>query len=546
MFLVATVVALVAIPASAQISVSPDTNVLVLREGDTFDEVLTVTVPADTATAKADIYLLADTTGSMGSILAAVRSGASDVVDGLIAALPGTDLRFGVGNYKDFPFDAYAFDHQLSISADPVAVKAQVNLWFAGGGVDGPEGQFFALERLASNVDPAGGTIGWRPDAERILVWFGDAPGHDPVCAAISSLGFDITEASLTTALQAANVHVIAISTVTGYANALDDDPTLAGGDYLGPCGTEGGTAGQATRLSTATGGDYESGIDSGTIVSTIVDLVTAQVTTIDSLRLVAAGATAPFVTTIDPSGGYGPIDTATTTEWTFDVSFAGTAPCGAETQVFEGTIDVVADGSIEDQKSVRITVPACDTACIDRDGDGYGDPGDPECPMGDTPDCDDSRPDVNPGAAEKCSLVDENCNGENNEGFPPDCLAVDLDALSAEVRKDGVMLRWRTFTESDNYGFRLLRSTNGGLTTETVGGFIAARGSELAGADYEYLDVVGRMSGTVSYWLEDIDLDGTVTSHGPVTVTLRPFVRERTGEDGRFDIWREPRRPRD
>ena len=50
----------------------------------------------------------------------------------------------------------------------------------------GTEGQLFALDRLANDVDPNGGDIGRRPGAKRIIVWFGDQPGHDPVCAAIT------------------------------------------------------------------------------------------------------------------------------------------------------------------------------------------------------------------------------------------------------------------------------------------------------------------------------------------------------------------------
>jgi hypothetical protein len=37
-------------------------------------------------------------------------------------------------------------------------------------------------------------------------------------------------------------------------------------------------------------------------------------------------------------------------------------------------------------------------SACVDVDGDGYGDPGDPTC-LHSEQDCDDSNPDVNPGS---------------------------------------------------------------------------------------------------------------------------------------------------
>ena len=53
---------------------------------------------------------------------------------------------------------------------------------------------------------------------------------------------------------------------------------------------------------------------------------------------------------------------------------------------------------------------------CVDRDGDGYGSPGHPACPAGDEPDCNDFDPEVNPGHAEICDCIDNNCNGLTDE----------------------------------------------------------------------------------------------------------------------------------
>ena len=72
-----------------------------------------MTIPKNAGPAKADVYFLADTTGSMGSILNAVQAGANNV----LAALGGlpVDMVFGVGNYKDFASgDPYCFQHQVS------------------------------------------------------------------------------------------------------------------------------------------------------------------------------------------------------------------------------------------------------------------------------------------------------------------------------------------------------------------------------------------------------------------------------------------------
>lgn len=49
--------------------------------------------------------------------------------------------------------------------------------------------------------------------------------------------------------------------------------------------------------------------------------------------------------------------------------------------------------------------------SCIDGDNDEYGD----GCAAG--PDCDDTDPDVNPGAAESCNGVDDNCDDEIDNG---------------------------------------------------------------------------------------------------------------------------------
>ena len=54
--------------------------------------------------AKADVYLLADTTGSMGSIIGAVQAGIDTIVND--PAFSGLDVAWGAGNYKDFPIPA--------------------------------------------------------------------------------------------------------------------------------------------------------------------------------------------------------------------------------------------------------------------------------------------------------------------------------------------------------------------------------------------------------------------------------------------------------
>jgi hypothetical protein len=337
--------------APARVTVDPPVNDLVLERCRQLAETITVTVPESGAQPKADVYLLADTTFSMFPVLAAVQAGSSAIVGN--PALSGFDVAYGVGNYKDFPSDPYAFQHQLSPTTNTADVTAAIGAWTAAGGSDTPEGQLFALHRLAT--DPG---IGWRPDARRIIVWFGDAPGHDPICAAINPDGVDITQGSATSELQAAKATVVAISTTTNDPAGLDGDPAATSTDY-GACGTPGGSPGQATAIAAATGGSHTTGIDAGAIVATLIALIEAAVTATGNVHLEPSADIAEFVESITPPG-YGPLPGDVEHQLPFDVVWVGTRKCRDTEQVFDGTIDVVADGVVVAQKRVRITVPAC------------------------------------------------------------------------------------------------------------------------------------------------------------------------------------------
>lgn len=288
-------------PASVEALVFPGESLVVNK---------TVTTPA--IPPKPDIYFLADTTGSMGPAIANVQANAAAI----LAAVAGstTDPQFGAGDYKDFPFDAYAFQNAASIAADGGAgALAAIAAWGASGGSDGSEGQFFALNQLADSLM-------WRADSTKILVWFGDAPAHDPVCAAISGLGYDVTEASLTAKLAAAEIRVIAISIDTGFYGAgLNDDPTFNASNYSAACGAPGGAAGQATRIATATGGVSLTAVGANDVAAAILEGLanlpaeTAMVsdctdplstTFVPASQVVTSGADAAFVETISVAAG--------------------------------------------------------------------------------------------------------------------------------------------------------------------------------------------------------------------------------------------------
>jgi len=262
-----------------------------------------------------EIYFLVDTTGSMGGVISEVQDEIADIISDVLAVQPTAE--FGLGQYKDFPFDPFAYQHMVSIGGD---VPGAVAGLLAGGGADGPEGQFYALDQIAKN-NTAGfsGTDGSTP----IIVWVGDAPAHEPVCAAISGLAYDIDEASVTADLVAAGYTVVALSTSTGYADGLDDDPTLFGGDYLSACGAEGGAPGQATRITDATGGTALADVGPGDVTQAILDALSAVQIEVS----MTSDCEYPIVTSFDPA--YVGIESGEVVEFLETISVASNAPGG-------------------------------------------------------------------------------------------------------------------------------------------------------------------------------------------------------------------------
>ncbi len=80
-------------------------------------------------------------------------------------------------------------------------------------------------------------------------------------------------------------------------------------------------------------------------------------------------------------------------------------------------------------------TDEGCTTWYADTDGDGYGDPGtsvqsitQPAGYVADSTDCNDGNAAVNPGAAEVCNGIDDNCDGQTDEGLPLQTYYLDAD----------------------------------------------------------------------------------------------------------------------
>jgi hypothetical protein len=189
---------------SAQ-SIDPSTYEATIGVGETITIEKTITLGAAGATT-VDIFFLADNTGSMGSIIGQAQTGASAI----LGALPGT-YRFGVGQYNSDPCEAVPggcsfssattpfYGEDQALTFDKADVEDAIDTWAASGGGDGPEGNFFALKEVAE-------TASWRPEAQRLVVWFGDASSHTAT----------VTQAEAIDALVAADAKVIAFNSGSG------------------------------------------------------------------------------------------------------------------------------------------------------------------------------------------------------------------------------------------------------------------------------------------------------------------------------------------
>lgn len=105
-------------------------------------------------------------------------------------------------------------------------------------------------------------------------------------------------------------------------------------------------------------------------------------------------------------------------------------------------------------------------------------------------------------------------------EGVDDD-LAVDLMELRGERTPDDrdVVLTWTTISEFKHAGFRVIRQRIDGYETLLTPSLITSpSGGELGGASYRFVDHDAPAI-HLRYWLEDVDVMGRATRHGPVDV---------------------------
>jgi plastocyanin len=101
--------------------------------------------------------------------------------------------------------------------------------------------------------------------------------------------------------------------------------------------------------------------------------------------------------------------------------------------------------------------------------------------------------------------------------------LAVTLASFAAAGQTDHIVVSWETVSEVDNAGFGLYRATSADWASATL---LATVPSQAPGSSqgfvYRVQDFAVQPGQEVWYWLEDVDLGGAATWHGPVSARLQ------------------------
>ncbi len=279
-------------------SIDPTSVTATLGVGGSITITKTVTVnEGDVIAGTGDVFFLCDTTGSMGGTIDSVQTNASAILSGL--SIYG-NIQTGAGNYQDFPTGTWggSGDHAYELDSTingAAATQTGIDSWDdpLGWGYDTPESQLYALSQAA------GGSTGWRTDAEKFVLWFGDAPGHEPS----NTTGYPgPSTADTSSTLQAAGVTVFAFNVGVGNLDQY----------------------GQATVITDDTGGVLYSGLGAD-IVTTIVDAIGTGFS-----EYTVVSIEAPSIAGLDieivPLSITGDFDRSLTRTFEFAVTFTGLA----------------------------------------------------------------------------------------------------------------------------------------------------------------------------------------------------------------------------
>lgn len=99
----------------------------------------------------------------------------------------------------------------------------------------------------------------------------------------------------------------------------------------------------------------------------------------------------------------------------------------------------------------------------------------------------------------------------------------ITLKSITAKPFSGNILIQWSTESEVGNAGFNIYRADfEDGEYVKINDSLIPAEGTPTQGSAYQFTDENVQNRKTYYYKLEDIDLNGTSTLHGPVNATPR------------------------
>ena len=95
---------------------------------------------------------------------------------------------------------------------------------------------------------------------------------------------------------------------------------------------------------------------------------------------------------------------------------------------------------------------------------------------------------------------------------------AVELVSFATAAQGGAILVTWETASEIDSLGFHLYRAGSADGTQARLNEVMIPSQSPggSAGAAYRYVDAAVEPGVVYYYWLEDVDIRGAVTRHGP------------------------------
>ncbi|HRT51254.1 MAG TPA: VWA domain-containing protein [Anaerohalosphaeraceae bacterium] len=134
--------------------------------------------------AATDVLFLIDTTGSMSGI-ENVKTALNGIIAAIDANAPCSDtIMYGVADYRNYVdggnYSAYGVNLDQPFTSSLLEAMAALDGLTTGNGGDEPESQLKAMVTITENWLTPSGDLGFngRANAQKILIWSGDMPGH--------------------------------------------------------------------------------------------------------------------------------------------------------------------------------------------------------------------------------------------------------------------------------------------------------------------------------------------------------------------------------